>query len=132
LYGGKVYITYNHVYPDGHRFIRIITNASGDWKHYDIVEVSIPPYNKNGLTANPLFIDPSGRMHISYYKDGDLYYATGILYDALLNYWDWAVADIVDESMIGEGIYTSIVSDAGGNVRISYYDETDGDLKYAQ
>jgi len=132
LYGGKVYVTYNHVYPDGHRFVRIITNASGAWQHRDIVEVSRIPFDPEGITANPLFIDPSGLMHISYYKGGVLYYATGINYDAAQNVWDWTTAKVVDDSQIGHGIYTSLVVDAQGKARIAYYDDTDGDLKYAQ
>lgn len=131
LLNGSVFIVYNHVFPDGHRTVRIITNASGDWKHFDIVTVSLSAFD-NSITTNPLAIDPTGTMHISYYIGGTIYYASGILYNAPTNNWDWATAAIVDDSQIGHGIYSSIVVDAGGQVSISYYDLTDGDLKYAQ
>lgn len=131
LFQGAVYITYNHVFPDGRRTVRIITNASGDWKHFDIVTVSLSPHD-NSITANPLGIDPTGTMHVTYYINGTLYYASGILYTPASNSWDWATADVVDDSQIGHGIYTSLAVDANGQVSVAYYDLTDGDLKYAQ
>jgi hypothetical protein len=132
LFSGKVYIAYNHIYPDGSWFIRVITNASGEWKHIDFVEVSPISKAYSGLTANPLAVDPTGVMHISYYKNGVLYYSTGVLYDAALNRWDWSVAQAVDTSEVGQGIYTSIAVDSSGKVSIAYYDATDGDLKFAR
>lgn len=131
IYNGNIYIVYNHVFPDGTRTIRIINNASGDWKHQDITQVSLSPFDQS-ITANPLSIDPAGVMHVSYYYGGDLYYASGVLFDAASNGWDWATGQLVDGSEVGQGVYTSIVADANGKVSIAYYDATDGDLKYAQ
>jgi hypothetical protein len=132
LFKGKVYITYNHLYPDGRRFIRIITNASGEWRHQDIAEVSKTTNDTTSLTSNPLVCDSNGTAHISYFKAGVLYYATGVLSDVGLNIWDWAAPVAVDTSELGQGIYASMALDANGRVKVAYYDATDGDLKFAQ
>jgi hypothetical protein len=117
---GKVYIVYNAVSAaDGKRYIRIINNASGEWKHTDIVEVS-------SLTSNPIFVDSNGIMHLTYYSGGKLYYKSGVF-----DIGDWSPAIIVDDSGIGNGIYASIVADSTGKVSIAYYDFTSGDLKFA-
>ncbi len=133
IHNGKIYIAYNHMYPDGHRFIRIITNASGDaWMHRDIIEVSRVANDSQSRTSNPIVIDPAGLVHLAYYKAGTVYYATGILYDAVQNIWDWATAKVVDDSQVGQGIYAAITVDSKNRARVSYYDATDGDLKYAE
>ena len=133
IYKGKIFVAYNHVYPDGHRFVRIITNASGSaWMHRDIVEVSLVANDPQSRTSNPIVIDPTGLVHLAYYKAGTVYYATGILYDAVQNIWDWATAKVVDDSQVHQGIRASITVDSKNAARVSYYDATDGGLKYAQ
>jgi len=76
-----------------------------------------------------LAVDSSGDVHISYYDertgpgDGDLKYAT---YDG--NSWTNTTIDSTDD--VGE--FTSLVVDSSGDVHISYYDVTNGDLKYTK
>jgi len=119
---GLPYIIYNHVSAaDGKRRIRIITPqaSTGIWTHTNISEVS-------SLTSNPIFVDSNGIMYLSYYSGRVLYYKSGVF-----DLGDWSKPIAVDDSGIGNGIYTSIVSDSNGKARISYYDATEGDLKFA-
>ena len=141
--GGNVYVAYNHISQvDGIRRIRCITNASGVWRHVNVVTVGGNPLVN--ITSNPIFVDTNGVVHISYYSDviiagrtvGILYYISGVLYDPAFNLWDWSVSKVIDDSGIGDdilkGIYTSIVTDTNGKARISYYDASEGDMKFAQ
>lgn len=124
---GNGYVYYNHVSAaDGKRRIRVITDVSGTWLHSDVTEIS------GGVTSNPIFVDSNGIWHLSYYSGGVLYYRSGLLFDPSSNTWDWSTAKAVDPSGIGNGIYTSIVADSDGKSRISYYDATEGDLKFAK
>lgn len=112
LYSGKVYITY---YDSTNRRIKLITDESGDFIS------SVAFSNLSGETACPLFIEPDGRMHMSYISGQALYYAS--------SRWGWAAYNV--DSLIGNGVYTSIAVDSSGKAYISYYDATDQDLKYA-
>ena len=77
-------------------------------------------------------LDAGGYPHISYYDitNGDLKYArwTGSAWDGLASP---AGPDSVDTAGV-VGHYTSLALDAGGYPHISYYDSTNGDLKYAR
>lgn len=145
---GRVYIAYNHVSAlDNKRRVRVITDASGVWRHSDILEVS-------GPTSCPIFIDSNNIAHLSYYtvdpssQKHFLYHISGVLLDAVNSVWDWPSARVVDNSGIGDGIAVSIAAgvilDSSGNTvkdstgtpvikpRFAYYDKTEGDLKFAQ
>ncbi|MCX7683364.1 MAG: carboxypeptidase regulatory-like domain-containing protein, partial [Anaerolineae bacterium] len=74
------------------------------------------------MTDRSLRLDSDGRIHIAYGEDF-LYY---IWYDGQT----WHKA-IVDDSP-GVGRYASLALDAAANPHISYYDVTNGDLKYAR
>lgn len=76
-------------------------------------------------------LDSAGNPRISYYDftTGYLKYAycdSGAACDNALN-WTTMVID----SAANVGMYTSLVLDSSGNPRISYYDFTNGDLKFA-
>jgi hypothetical protein len=70
-----------------------------------------------------LDLDYKGHPHLSFGKDGALWYAFKP------NDKGW-VFEIVDP-IVGNGRYTDIAVDAKGFPHISYYDEDRGDLKYA-
>ena len=75
-----------------------------------------------------LAVDASGRVHVSYYDgtNGDLKYATCAASCTSAGSWQTVA---VDQSQ-NVGQYTSLAVDASGRVHVSYYDETNGDLKY--
>ncbi|WP_298037281.1 choice-of-anchor D domain-containing protein [uncultured Desulfuromonas sp.] len=78
-------------------------------------------------------VDGAGALHISYYSysdqshDGDLMYATNASGTWMAEIVD--SAEVLDGSNVGQ--YTSLGLDSSGNPHISYYDATEGDLKYA-
>jgi hypothetical protein len=76
-----------------------------------------------------LAVDASGRLHVSYYDgtNADLKYATCAAECALTANWQAATVDAAGNV----GFYTSLAVDAGGRLHVSYYDGTNGELKYA-
>jgi hypothetical protein len=76
-----------------------------------------------------LAVDASGRLHVSYYDgtNADLKYATCAADCALTANWQAATVDAAGNV----GFYTSLAVDAGGRLHVSYYDGTNGELKYA-
>jgi hypothetical protein len=90
----------------------------------------------NATSGNPanvgqyssLTVDNAGKLHISYYDytNGWLKHAVGVKGSSA---WDWSTKEIVDNAG-NVGKYTSIAADASNNVHISYYDVTNGNLKY--
>jgi len=75
-----------------------------------------------------LFVDSSGKVHISYYDitNVDLKYATCSSACTIEGSWLKLAADTVGDV----AQYTSLFVDASGKVHISYWDITNGDLKY--
>ncbi len=75
-----------------------------------------------------LVLDASGYAHVSYYDatNGDLNY---VYYDGS-GWRDLGGSPAVD-STDDVGLYTSLALDANGYLSISYYDQTNNDLKYA-
>jgi hypothetical protein len=77
-----------------------------------------------------LAVDAGGRLHVSYFDDtnGDLKYATCAASCGLAASWQAATVDAAGDV----GAYTSLAVDAGGRLHVSYFDNTNIDLKYIQ
>ncbi|RZD37629.1 MAG: hypothetical protein CXT71_07830, partial [Methanobacteriota archaeon] len=69
-----------------------------------------------------LAIDSNDDVHISYYGNEDLKYATD-------SSGSWVTSTIDSEGVVGK--YTSLALDSNDDVHISYYDTSNDDLKYA-
>lgn len=74
------------------------------------------------MTDRSLRLDAEGNPHIAYGED-HLYYA---FHDGIA--WHYEVADL----SYGVGLHASLALDGSGYPHISYYDATNGDLKYAR
>ena len=74
-------------------------------------------------------IDAQGNPHISYHDQTnlDLKYATKDNASGV-----WSIQTVDGAGGIAVGLYTSIALDAQGLAHISYYDQTNGNLKYAR
>nr|MDO8133964.1 choice-of-anchor U domain-containing protein [Candidatus Njordarchaeum guaymaensis] len=84
------------------------------------------PVDPTGGLYTSLALDPfDNTPHISYYSNGDLKYAT-------LSGGVWIIETV--DSVGDVGLYTSIALEPRGvlspDIHISYYDRTNGDLKY--
>jgi hypothetical protein len=75
-------------------------------------------------------LDSSGDEHISYYDttNGDLKYASRAWITPYVSIW---LTEVVDSTKT-VGMYSSLAIDSYDNPHISYYDATNGDLKYAE
>jgi hypothetical protein len=81
-----------------------------------------------GLHAS-LAVASDGAVHVAYKNDFDdnLVYVTCAGQCTTSNDWNGVIVD--EEGNVGS--YTSLERDAAGRLHLSYYDETNGDLKYA-
>ena len=79
------------------------------------------PNNFSDMSSRSIAIDSAGHPHIAYGGDH--------LYHAYHNGVQWII-ETVDASP-GVGKYASIAIDSNGKIHISYWDETNEDLKYA-
>jgi hypothetical protein len=88
---------------------------------------AIETQGKVGYYAS-LAIDSSNRAHVGYQyvDDGDVRYASDVRDDASAS---WSIEDVDDENDVGG--YLSLALDSHDLPHISYYDGTNGDLKYA-
>jgi hypothetical protein len=84
-------------------------------------------YSGNAGKYNSIGVDSQGSVHVAYYdeKNGNL------------NYIHYSISGFSKTTIDGEngegiivGLYASIAIDNKSNPHISYYDETNGDLKY--
>jgi hypothetical protein len=122
--GGSPHISYfNRTYGD----LRYARWDGGQW----LIE-TVDSDGKTGLCTS-LALDESDNPHISYYDEtnGDLKYAYHVGAGGNCgpsNNWQ---CDTVD-SKGDVGLYTSLALDESGNPHISYYDDANGDLKYAR
>ena len=106
-----------------------VTNRSGSWVT-GLVDDTRKGMDSRAVCGryNSIAVDDSGYVHISYYDDStdfldkDLKYATN-------RSGSWVVTIVDSEGIVG--MYTSLALDSSGNVYISYYDMTNGDLKLA-
>ena len=76
-----------------------------------------------------LAVDGSGRLHLSYwdFTNRDLKYATCAAACAIAANWQTVTVDAAGD--VGE--YTSLAVDGTGHAHVSYYDNSNDDLKYA-
>ena len=94
------------------------------------------PIDGNG-EYNSLVLDASGNPVISHYAENDPFFDPALPGDLLLTHCDdpacapgGDVTNTVD-SIGNVGLYTSLALDGAGNPVISYFDETNGNLKVA-
>jgi hypothetical protein len=81
-------------------------------------------------TFTSMAVDSSGNRHVAYYDQSnhDLKY---VWFDGDPQRYEWTAPVTVDSA--GDvGQYTSLAVGSNGTVYISYYDATNGDLKYAR
>ncbi len=99
--------------------------ASGSWvtETVDSSGIIVGMYTSIAL-------DASGNPHISYYDytNGALKYASDRGFNPVSKKWEWRITTV--DSTGDVGMDTSIALDSSGNPHISYYDDTNGDLKY--
>jgi hypothetical protein len=117
-----------------------------DWVHisyYDLfgglkyaTNIQIPWFTQSVDSAavyagmgNSVAITSGLKVHISYFGDGDLKYATGYPSGP----WDIQTVDrgVYRLWQFSSIVNTSIATDSNNKVHISYYDLSNGDLKYA-
>ncbi|OQX18769.1 MAG: hypothetical protein BWK80_37745 [Desulfobacteraceae bacterium IS3] len=126
----KVHISYyspeldtTYYRPEGD--LKYATNASGVWTNETVDE-----YDDAGMYSS-IAADSSGNIHISYYagKWNAAYYRS----EGSLNYVNNASGEWISEAVDNQndtGLYSSLLIDDAGYVHISYYEQTDGNLKY--
>ena len=80
--------------------------------------------------STSLALDASGRVHVSYadFTNGDLKYATCAADCTSPGSWQTTALDHTGN--LGGEDYTSLAVDASGGVHVSYFDDTNADLKY--
>ena len=101
------------------------TNQSGSWANTTVDSVgTVGQYTSIAIDSNDV-------VHISYYDatNKDLKYATN-MQSSIVSGVGGVIKFVDRDTKVGnEG--TSIAVDSNGDVHISYYDGTNGDLKYA-
>ena len=107
------------------------SNCSGDWETTR-VDMSTGAHHINGEYSS-IGVDDSGNIHIAYYDGTDhtLRYARSLGCSSSSNAWTIETVDAPTGIDVGE--YVSM--EVGGRlntVHIAYYDDTNGNLKYAQ
>jgi hypothetical protein len=119
---GAVHISY---YDITNGDLKYATDQSGSWANTTVDSVgTVGKYSSIAIDANDV-------VHISYYDatNKDLKYASN-----MQSYIQTGVGNVIkfidrDTKVGNEG--TSIAVDSNGDVHISYYDDINGDLKYA-
>ena len=95
----------------------------GKYAHWNGTSWNIEIVDSEGSSYNTsLAFDSSGNPAIGYYVNGDLMYA-------YFNGTSWDIETADSEGDVGQ--YSSLAFNIKGSPTISYYDATNGDLKYA-
>jgi hypothetical protein len=107
-----------------------LTNCTLKYAHRNLTNWVIfnPPIDTvqpNGQTS--IAVDDHGGVHICYRKDGDLKYA----HNGSKGFSTW-VTQTLDGGDLLVGEFCSLKLDPNGKPRISYFDRTNGDLKFIQ
>ncbi len=128
---GNVHISYLDTGASaGDKRLKYITNASGSWAPITI-DNSFSGETVHDGEYTSIALDDNNKPHISYYDwdYGALRHATNA---TQYGYWGWEWVDL-QGTLPGSGVgqFTSIVSLGNGEFGISYFDATNGDLKYA-
>jgi hypothetical protein len=116
----KVHISYYEYACD----LKYATNASGSWVTSRILHSDDVCWGEYSSIA----IDSNNKVHISHHQDepDGTYYALKYATNAS---GSWVMSTI--DSGGDVGAYTSIAIDSNNKVHISYFDQTNADLKYA-
>jgi hypothetical protein len=104
------------------------TNKKLKYAHHNTVNwVIAVPIDDAQDAKTSIAVDDHGGVHICYRKDGDLRYA----YNSSKGFSTW-VTQTLDggDPLVGE--FCSLKLDPNGKPRISYFDRTNGDLKFTQ
>jgi hypothetical protein len=91
-----------------------------------VVDPSSSPVPQTGTS---IAVSSDGRRHITYERGGQLRYATCLASCTNTANWHFVTADQGSASV---GYYSSLAVDANGVRRVSYYDRTNKDLKFAR
>ena len=122
---GRVHVSY---YDASNADLKYATCAAACATATNWQAVTVDAPGAVGTDAS-LAVDASGRLHVSYYDatNGDLKYATCAGACATATNWQAATADA--SGLVGQ--YTSLAVDGSARVHVSYFDDTNDDLKYA-
>jgi len=109
-------------YDDASLNLKYTTNVSGSW------ETSTIDSTGDAGASLSIAVDSKNKVHISYFDDSnsDLMYALKYA-NNVSGSWETMTIDSTGDV----GWFNSIAIDSNNRVHISYYDRTNGDLKYA-
>jgi Bacterial Ig-like domain len=122
---GRVHVSYSDVNGD----LKYATCAAACTTAAGWQEVTVPTPEPVQGPNIALAVDGSGRLHVTYTTGGsDLGYATCATACATAANWRAVLVDTAGD--VGGG--TSLAVDASGRVHVSYHDQTNADLRYAE
>ena len=140
---GKVHICYY----DSTGNLKYATNVSGTWNNSTVVDSAYNTYINYSTryyqfgTYTSIAIDSNNAIHIAYHQASYQYSSTPYNYTYKLKYatnssgaWITYAVDDINTSYnyyANDTGWDSITVDSNGKVHISYYDSTNGYLKYA-
>ncbi|MHB8791868.1 MAG: hypothetical protein ACYC6O_00820 [Thermoleophilia bacterium] len=129
---GNVYISY---FDDTNRDLKFAWKAVGDaaWQ-YEVADNGggSQNYDKYDVGEDTsLAVGTDGKPRVSYFSDAydDLKYAIKVGSGGNCGGGKWQCTTIDSSGKVGK--YTSLVLDSSNKAHISYYDDTNGNLKYA-
>ena len=111
---GTMHVSYNDA---ANGALKYASNSGGDWTTLTVDE------NAQGGTHTSIALDEGGTVHISYFGDTAVKYASNFA-----AVWETGA---VDAKVGSGGAASSLAVDADGYIHISFYDANDGLLKFA-